>query len=156
MEHSKVNLAIINLKNRDMKTKGIITALLLSIGLFTTSCNSSDENEGDTIAPIEGKWDIVKVGTNINGVETLSDPPQNVSGCNHDFIDLKINNTLISGDYDSTISPCALTTVSGTYSKGDSKVTLVINGVSTTYDIVNLTLSELKLRNGNAISVYIR
>jgi hypothetical protein len=139
-----------------MKTKSILFALALSIGLFATSCNSNDENEGDTIAPIEGKWSIVKVGTNVNGVETLSDPPQNTAGCDHDFIDLKINNTLISGDYDSAVSPCALTTVSGTYSKGDSKVTLVVNGVSTTYDIVNLTLTDLKLKNGNTISVYIR
>jgi hypothetical protein len=139
-----------------MKTKNLLFALMLSIGLFAASCNSNDENEGDTIAPIEGKWNVVKVGTNINGAETLVDPPQNVSGCNHDFIDLKIDNTLISGDYDSKVSPCALTTMSGTYSKGDSKVTLVLNGVTTTYDIVNLTLTELKLKNGNAISVYTR
>lgn len=139
-----------------MKTKSIVIAFLLSIGLFTTSCNSNDENEGDTIAPIEGKWSIVKVGTSINGVETLADPPQNTSGCDHDFINLKIDNTLTSGDYSSTISPCALTTQSGTYSRGDSKVTLVMNGISTTYDIVNLTLSELKLKNGSALSVYIR
>lgn len=139
-----------------MKTKSILIAFLLSIGLFATSCNSNDENEGDTLAPIEGKWSIVKVGTSINGVETLSDPPQNTPGCDHDFINLKIDNTLISGDYSSTVSPCALTTQSGTYSRGDSKVTLVINGASTTYDIVNLTVNELKLKNGNAVSVYIR
>lgn len=141
-----------------MKTKRmvIVFALVLSIGLFATSCNSTDENEGNTIAPIEGKWSIVKVGTNIDGVETLTDPPQNVSGCDHDFINLKINNTMTSGDYDSTVSPCALTTVSGTYSKSGAKLTLVINGTTTTYDIVNLTINELKLRNGNAISVYIR
>jgi hypothetical protein len=139
-----------------MKTRSILFALALSIGLFATSCNSNDENEGDTLAPLEGKWSIVKVGTNVNGVETLSDPPENTAGCDHDFIDLKINNSLVSGDYDSTVSPCALTTMSGTYSKGDSKVTLVVNGVSTTYDIVNLTLTDLKLKNGNAIRVYIR
>ena len=139
-----------------MKTKSILIALALSIGLFATSCNSNDENEGDTIAPIVGKWGIVKVGTNITGVETLGDPPQNTSGCDHDFINLKIDNTMASGDYSSIVSPCALTTTSGTYSKGDSKLTIVLNGVTTTYDIVNLTLSELKLRNGNAISVYIR
>lgn len=139
-----------------MKTKNILFVLVLSIGLFATSCNSNDENEGDTIAPIEGKWSIVKVGTNNNGVETLVDPPQNVAGCDHDFMDLKINNSLISGDYDSAVSPCALTTVSGTYSRPDSKLTTIINGVTTTYDIVNLTLTELKLKNGNAISVYIR
>ncbi|MDI6032586.1 lipocalin family protein [Flavobacterium sp. LB2P84] len=139
-----------------MKTKSILVALALSIGLFATSCNSNDENEGDTLAPIVGKWGIVKVGTNINGVETLGDPPQNTSGCDHDFINLKIDNTLTSGDYSSTVSPCALTTMSGTYSKGDSKLTTVLNGVTTTYDIVNLTISELKLKQGNAVSVYIR
>ena len=134
-----------------MKTKSLIFASILSIGLFATSCNSNDENEGDTIAPIEGKWGIVKVGTNVNGVETLSDPPQNASGCDHDYLNFKINNTLTSGDYDSTNSPCALTTVSGTYSRPDSKLTTVINGVTTTYDIVNLTLTDLKLKNGNEI-----
>jgi hypothetical protein len=139
-----------------MKTRSILFVLALSVGLFATSCNSNDENEGDTLAPIAGKWSIVKVGTNVEGVETLTDPPQNVSGCDHDYMDLKINNTLISGDYDSTVSPCALTTVSGTFAKGDSKLTTVINGVTTTYDIVNLTLTDLKLKNGNAISVYIR
>ncbi|PKB16546.1 lipocalin family protein [Flavobacterium sp. 5] len=140
-----------------MKTRSILYALALSIGLFTSSCsNNNDENEGDTIAPIEGKWSIVKVGTNVNGVETLTDPPQNASGCNHDYINLKIDNTLVSGDYDSTVSQCALTTTSGTYSRSSDKLTLVVNGTSTTYDIVNLTLTDLKLRNGNAISVYIR
>jgi len=139
-----------------MKIKSILFALALSIGLFATSCNPSESNEGDTLAPLVGKWSIVKVGTNVNGVETLSDPPQNTTGCDHDFINLKVDNTLTSGDYSSTVSPCALTTTSGTYSRGDSKVTIVLNGVTTTYDIVNLTLTELKLRNGNAISVYIR
>ncbi|WP_281238300.1 lipocalin family protein [Flavobacterium praedii] len=139
-----------------MKTRSILFALALSIGLFATSCNSNDENKGDTITPITGKWSIVKVGTNINGIETLVDPPQNTSGCDHDYLNLKIDNTLTSGDYDSAVSPCALTTVSGTYSRPDSKLTTVINGVTTTYDIVNLTLTDLKLRQGNAISVYIR
>ena len=139
-----------------MKTKSIIVALALSIGLFTTSCSSDDENKGDTLAPITGKWGIVKVGTNIDGVETLTDPPQNVEGCDHDYLNFKVDNTVESGDYDSTISPCALTTISGTYSKADSKLTTVINGVTTTYDIVNLTLSELKLKNGNDVWVYIR
>jgi hypothetical protein len=139
-----------------MKTRNLVYALALSIGLFATSCTSNDENEGDTIIPITGKWGIVKVGTNINGTETLADPPQNVEGCNHDFLNFKIDNTVDSGDYDSTISECALTTVTGTYSRPDSKLTTVINGVTTTYDIVNLTLTELKLKNGNNVSVYIR
>ena len=137
--------------------KSILFALALSVGLFATSCNSNDENEGDTLAPLVGKWSIVKVGTNINGVETLADPPQNTSGCDHDFINLKIDNTMASGDYSSLVSPCALSTLSGTYTKSGGTLTTVINGVTTTYDIVNLTLSELKLKEANgAVSVYIR
>ena len=139
-----------------MKTKSILAALVLSIGLLTISC-STNENAGNTIAPIIGKWGIVKVGTNINGVETLADAPQNQSGCDHDFINLKIDNTLTSGDYSSVVSPCALSTLSGTYTKSGGTLTTVINGATTTYDIVNLTLSELKLKQANgAISVYIR
>ncbi|HSD06723.1 lipocalin family protein [Flavobacterium sp.] len=139
-----------------MKTKNLIVALILSVGLFTTSCNSSDENEGDTIAPIVGKWQYVKSGTNVGGAETLVDYPGNVSGCDHDFIDLKLDNTAVAGNYDSTVSPCALTTVSGTYDRGDSKVTVTVNGVTTTYDIVNLTATELKLKDGNNVYVFIR
>ena len=140
-----------------MKSRSILFTLALSIGLFATSCsNNNDENEGETIAPIEGKWSIVKVGTNVDGVETLTDPPQNQSGCDHDYINLKIGNTLISGDYDSSVSPCALATLSGTYSRSGSKLTTVLNGVTTTYDIVNLTVSDLKLKTGNSVSVYIR
>lgn len=139
-----------------MKTKSILIALALSIGLFTVSCESN-ENDGNTIAPIIGKWGIVKVGTNINGVETLTDAPQNQSGCDHDFINLKIDNSLTTGDYSSVVSPCALSTLSGTYTKSGGTLTTVINGATTTYDIVNLTLSELKLKEANgAVSVYIR
>lgn len=139
-----------------MKTKSILIALVLSIGLFTVSCESN-ENDGNTIAPIIGKWGIVKVGTNINGVETLTDAPQNQSGCDHDFINLKIDNSLTTGDYSSVVSPCALSTMSGTYTKSGGTLTTVINGATTTYDIVNLTLSELKLKEANgAVSVYIR
>ena len=80
-------------------------------------------------------------GINSNGVETLADPTQNQSGCDHDFINLKIGNTRTSG----------------TYSKSGSKLITVINGATTTYDIVNLTLSELKLKQANgAVSVSIR
>ena len=139
-----------------MKTKNIIVALALSIGLLITSCSSNDENEGDTLAPITGKWGLVKVGVNVGGVETLTDPPQNVSGCDHDYLKFNIDKTVDSGDYDSAVSPCALTIISGTYSRPDSKLTTVINGVTKTYDIVNLTLTDLKLKDGAAIYVYKR
>lgn len=138
-----------------MKTRSIILAFVIMTGLFATSCDDTD-NDGDTLAPIEGKWSISKVGTNIGGAETLINPPQNETDCDRDYINLKLDKTLVSGDYDSSFSECALTTQSGTYTKSGSKITIIVNGTSTTYDIINLTLSELKLQQGNSVSIYTR
>ncbi|MBF4506143.1 lipocalin family protein [Flavobacterium sp. JLP] len=139
-----------------MKIRSLLLALILSVGLFTTSC-SSDDNEGETLVPLEGKWKLSKVGTSTGGTETLIDAPQNQSGCEKDYLELKLDNTVIVGDYDSTISACAITTQSGIYSRSHNNLTTVINGVSKTQDIVNLTLSELKVKDANgAITVYTR
>ncbi|QOG03284.1 lipocalin family protein [Flavobacterium sp. MDT1-60] len=139
-----------------MKTKSLLLALILSIGLFTTSC-SNDDNEGETLVPLEGKWKLSKIGTTSGGTETLIDAPQNQSGCEKDYLELKLDNTATEGDYDSTISACAITTRSGIYSRSHNNLTTVINGVSKTQDIVNLTLSELKVKDANgAITVYTR
>ncbi len=139
-----------------MKSKNILLALVLSIGFFATSC-SSDDNEGETLAPLAGKWNITQVGTVVGGTETLVDAPQNEAGCNKDYLELKLDNTATEGDYDSSVSACALTTHAGIYSRSHNNLTVVIDGVTTTSDIVNLTLSELKLRSSlGMISVYKR
>jgi hypothetical protein len=139
-----------------MKTKRILLALILSIGLFATSC-SNDDNEGETLIPLEGKWNLSKTGSVIGGTETLIDAPQNQSGCDRDYLQLKLDNTATVGDYDSTVSACALTTQAGIYSRSHNNLTTVINGVSKTQDIVNLTLSELKVKDASGvITVYTR
>ena len=139
-----------------MKKRSIVLALVLSIGLFATSC-SNDDNEGETLAPLTGKWDISKVGTTVAGIETLIDAPQNQSGCDKDFMELKIDNSVIEGDYDSTISPCVGTTVEGIYSRSHNNLTRIVNGSTKTQDILNLTLTELKLRDASgALEVYVR
>lgn len=138
-----------------MKKRSMLLVLVLSIGLFATSC--SDDNEGETLAPLAGKWNVTKVGTTVSGQEYLIDPPQNESGCDKDYLSLKLDNTVTEGDYDSTISACALATKAGIYSRSHNNLTTVINGVTTTKDIVNLTLTELKLKDANgAIIVYTR
>ena len=48
-----------------MKNQGKFLALVICIGLFATSCNSDDSNEGETLAPLAGKWNIDKIGTTI-------------------------------------------------------------------------------------------
>lgn len=139
-----------------MKNRSILLAILFSIGLFSTSC-SSDDNEGETLIPLSGKWDLSKVGTVVNGTETLVDAPQNQTGCNKDYLELKLDNTATEGDYDSTISACALTTSAGIYSRSHNNLTTVIDGESKTQDIVNLSLGELKLKDAaGIITVYTR
>ena len=138
-----------------MKNQIKLFALLLSLGFLSTSC--SDDNEGETLAPLAGKWNVSQVGSTVNGQEVLVDAPQNESGCNRDYLDLNSDNTLEEGDYDSTLAPCAIYTKAGIYSRSHNNLTTVVDGVSTTNDIVNLTLTELKLSDANGvIIVYVR
>jgi hypothetical protein len=124
-----------------MKNRSVLLALVLGIGLFTTSC--SDDNEGETLAPLSGKWNISQV--------------QNEAGCSKDYLDLNVDNTLTEGNYDSTIDPCALSVTPGIYSRSHNNLTTVVNGVTQVQDIVNLTLTELKLKDANgAIEVYVK
>jgi len=137
-----------------MKNRSVLFALVVSIGLFATSC-SDDDNGGETVAPLTGKWSLSKVGAIVNGQETLIDAPQNQAGCNKDYLDLKIDNTAAKGDYDSTVSACALDVNTGIYSRSHNNLTTVIDGATKVQDIVNLSLSELKLKDANgAIEVY--
>jgi hypothetical protein len=139
-----------------MKNRSLLFAFALSMGLFATSC-SDDDNGGETLSPLPGKWNILQVGTTIAGEEFLIDAPQNQSGCDQDFLELKLNKDVDQGDYDSTNSPCELTIIPGTYSRTNNNLTIVTNGVSKTQDIVNLTLTELKLKDANGlIEVYKR
>lgn len=141
----------------NVKSRSVVLVVLVAVfGFFIISC-SDDDNEGETLAPLTGKWSISKVGTTVSGTETLIDAPQNQSGCEKDFMDLKSDNTVQEGNYDSTIDPCALFTDQGIYSRSHNNLTRVVNGVTTTQDIVNLTLSELKLKDSNGnIQVYIK
>ena len=141
-----------------MKNRSIILALILSIGLFAISCSNDDDgNQGETIVPLTGKWEISKVGTTIGTTETLTDAPQNASGCNRDYMELKIDNTVIEGDYDSTLAPCSFTSDQGIYSRSHNNLTRVVNEVTTVQDIVNLTIHELKLKDASGnIEVYVR
>ncbi|MBS7233506.1 lipocalin family protein [Flavobacterium psychroterrae] len=138
-----------------MKTKRILFALLLSIGLFATSC-SSDDNDGETIVPIQGKYNLSQTGTIVNGQEVLIDAPQNAAGCNRDYLDLRVSNAAVIGDYNG--SNCALVETTGTYVRSHNDLTLTIGTTSSTSDIMNLTNKELKIKDKTTgiITVYTR
>jgi hypothetical protein len=139
-----------------MKNRSLLFAFALSFGLFATSC-SDDDNDGETLAPLAGKWNITKVGTTLAGQEYLIDAPQNQSGCDKDYLDLKIDNDVNQGNFDSTNNPCELITRTGTYSRSHNDLTTILEGETKVQDIVNLTLSELKLKDANGlIEVYER
>lgn len=135
--------------------KQILFVVALSFGMFATSC-SSDDNEGETIVPIQGKYNLSQTGTIVNGQEVLVDAPQNASGCNRDYLELKLSNAAVIGDYDG--SNCALVETTGTYVRSHNDLTLTIGNVSSTSDIMNLTNKELKLKDKTTgvITVYTR
>lgn len=137
-----------------MKNKAILLGLL-SIGFFATSC-SSDDNEGETIVPIQGKYNLRQTGTIVGGNEVLIDAVENQSGCSLDYLDLRLSNAAVYGDYDG--SDCALTETTGTYVRSHNDLTLTIGGVTTTSDIMNLTNKELKIKDKTTgiITVYSR
>jgi hypothetical protein len=140
-----------------MKNQAKLVILAVCVGLFTISCNNDDSNGGETLIPLTGKWSINKIGTTTAGVETLVDAPQNQTGCDKDYIDLKLDNTIITGNYDSTISACALFTDNGIYSRSHNNLTRVIGSTTIVQDIENLTLHELKLKDASGnIEVFIR
>lgn len=138
-----------------MKTRKILFVLALSLGMFATSC-SSDDNEGETIVPIQGKYNLRQTGTIVNGQEVLVDAPQNQAGCSMDYLDLRLSNAAVMGDYNGT--DCALTETTGTYVRSHNDLTLTIGGVSSTSDIMNLTNKELKIKDKTTgiITVYSR
>ncbi|MBF4517897.1 lipocalin family protein [Flavobacterium sp. ANB] len=133
----------------------ILFVLALGLGMFATSC-SSDDNEGETIVPIEGKYNLSKQGIIVDGKEQLGDAPANQPGCNGDYLDLRISNAAVIGDYQGT--NCSLTETTGTYARSHNDLTISIGGVSTTSDIMNLTNKELKLKDKatGIITVYTR
>ncbi|PBJ14403.1 lipocalin family protein [Flavobacterium sp. ACN6] len=138
-----------------MKSRKILFALALGLGMFATSC-SSDDNEGETIVPIQGKYNLSKTGTMVGTEEVLIDAIENAPGCTRDYLDLRLSNSAVYGDYDG--SNCALVETTGTYVRSHNDLTVTIGGVTTTSDIMNLTNKELKLKDKTTglITVYTR
>ncbi|AXB58725.1 lipocalin family protein [Flavobacterium fluviale] len=138
-----------------MKSRNILFAMALGLGMFATSC-SSDDNEGETIVPLQGKYNLSKTGTMVGTEEVLIDAIENAPGCSRDYLDLRLSNAAVYGDYDG--SNCALVETTGTYVRSHNDLTVTIGGITTTSDIMNLTNKELKLKDKatGVITVYTR
>lgn len=140
-----------------MKTRNFLYVLALSVGLFATTSCSSDDNDGETIVPIQGKYELSKTGGIVNGNEVLIDAIGNTSGCAKDYLELKLSNVAVIGDY-TPGNNCTVSETAGTYVRSHNDLTITIGNVSTTSDIMNLTNKELKLKNKvtGEIMVYTR
>ncbi len=140
-----------------MKNRNFLYVLALSFGLFATTSCSNEDNDGETIVPIQGKYELSQVGTaDSNGNETLVDAPQNQSGCSKDYLELKLSNVAVIGDYSG--SECNKTETTGTYVRSHNDLTITMGAISTVSDIMNLTNKELKLKDKTTgiITVYKR
>ncbi|MEO7978133.1 lipocalin family protein [Flavobacterium sp.] len=140
-----------------MKTRNFLYVLALSFGLFAATSCSSDDNDGETIVPIQGKYELSKTGGIVNGNEVLIDATENTSGCNKDYLELKLSNVAVVGDY-TPGTDCVVSESTGTYVRSHNDLTITIGNTATVSDIMNLTNNELKLKNKatGAITVYTR
>lgn len=139
-----------------MKKRNLVLALIAFIGIFAISC-SNDDNEGETLAPIQGKWLLSKTGIEVGGVETLQDATENAEGCDRDYMDLRASNVVVFGDFTSVAGACSEAKTEGVYARSHNNLTTTVGGVAVTQDILNLTVNELKLKDGlGRIKVYKR
>lgn len=120
-----------------------VCALVLSTFLFSCSNEDSPTSSSSTI---EGKWNYNKLSYTQNSITTPEvDHPENEAGCSKDYIEFKTGGVLNIGDY---TTGCAFTQYPGTWTKTGNNLTASAPslGVSDTFEIVSVTVTELKLR----------
>jgi len=122
-----------------------VTLAFLSVTL--TSCSNDDDstpvNEQPT-ANVEGKWYYSKMGVSFMGQEQLQNY-QHEAGCTKDNVELVSGGVFKDRDYSG--SECSLDELTGTWSKTGNNVTVNIEGMAETWEIVSMTSSELKVRS---------
>lgn len=137
-----------------MKTRNFLYVLALSFVLFATTSCSNEDNDGETIVPIQGKYELSQTGGIVDGKEVLIDVEQDCA-TEKDYLELKLSNVAVMGDYNDN---CNKTETNGTYVRSHNDLTLTFGNLSTTSDIMNLTNKELKLKDKTTgvITVYKR
>lgn len=137
-----------------MKNRNFLYVLALSFGLFATTSCSNEDNDGETIVPIQGKYELSQTGGIVDGKEVLIDVEQDCA-TEKDYLELRLSNAAVMGDYNDN---CNKTETTGTYVRSHNDLTLTFGNISTTSDIMNLTNKELKLKDKTTgvITVYKR
>lgn len=135
-----------------MKKISVLFVCALVLSTFLFSCSNEDNPTTSSSSAIEGKWNYNKLSYTQNGITTPEvDHPENVTGCNKDYIEFKTGGILNIGDY---TTGCAFAQYPGTWTKTGNNLTASAPtlGVSDTFEIVSATATELKLRVTHTVS----
>ncbi|WP_268845978.1 lipocalin family protein [Flavobacterium aestivum] len=123
-----------------MKKLSVLFVSVLALGMSFVSCSKDDDKE----ASIEGKWNYSTAAITTNGIEVpFNDYIDNQANCAKDYLELKTAGVANSGEYS---SDCKLTVDTGTWKKDGNKLTVVSDGESTSFEVVSVTDSTLKLK----------
>lgn len=122
-----------------MKTK-LFFAAFIAILLFN-SCSSDDSS-----ASIVGLWKFNREDGIVNGEEVLTPYEDNQPGCGKDSTEFRADGSIVDTYY----SPdCEAVPHVGTYTKQGKTLTITLSGGPTTFTILKLTSTILKVKNGD-------
>lgn len=125
-----------------MKKLSILFLSVLTLGMAVVSCSKDDDNESS--ASIEGKWNVSKMSIASPGMPTQEiDNPENAPGCNKNYLEIKTGGVAVEGTYEGTA--CTLSTETGTWSKDGNKVTFKFGSDTEVFDVVSVTSSSMTL-----------
>lgn len=132
-----------------MKKINLLFLSLLSLATIT-SCSNDDDNSS---ASIEAKWELYQEGETLSTLETIN------NSCGLEVLEIKSGGTFkITGYYSSDVtinaaknvaenkSTCHEYTEEGTWSKKDNKLTVKNGDDINEFEIIELTDSSLKLK----------
>lgn len=136
-----------------------LTVLLISIGLFVSSCSSNDNNDnvdGKQDVSLVGKWEFTKRGNILNGTELLL-PITPQGGCSNNQIEFLENGNYKEIQYEYVNSKCKEYNNDGTWSKSNNilKTKDILNN-EFIYEILRFdeTTLRLKITNPNDDTIY--
>ena len=118
--------------------KILLFVAVLAVGL--TSCSDDDDKKG-----IIGKWTFDQTGLMINDQEEY-EAYQHSPGCPKDYIEFDTDDIARNVQYETEEIQCFPNEDLFTWSKDGDTLTLTSGGVTSTFEIITLSNSTLKLK----------
>ena len=125
--------------------KGIVFVLFL---FSLLSCTKEEPRiiPVNVFYSVGGTWEISQQGTLVGDVETLADYVHE-PGCTKDNYVFKSDKSIEINSYDSSSTPCEITTISGEYGVGNNTISVLISTPTLdTYIWTVLFINETQLK----------